>query len=97
MADNVPSPGNTANGFGSQDNLFGRGECAPNASPPLELSALADIDDYFDFEPLIDPDILPTQEEGKGAQNFDSAPANELADAQQEDPLEDLASLDRVR
>jgi len=96
MADNKTSPGNTANSFGSQDDLFGHGEWAPNVSPPLELSAFADVDSCFDFEDIIDPNMLASQEESKGAQNLDSTTLNELADERQEDTLEDLASFDRV-
>ena len=97
MTDNEPSPDNTASGFGIQGDLLNPGEWNPNGSPLVELSDFVDIDSYFGFESLIDPDIPPSHEEGKKDHYFDSATMNEPADVQQGDPLEGLASFDRVR
>lgn len=99
MAGNVPSPGSIANGFGTQEDISGHGHGGwnPNAAPLPELSALEDMDSFFDFEAINAPGGLLGQQESKEAREIDSVAVNEVADRQQDDPLEDLASWDQVR
>jgi len=97
MAGDLPSPGDPASSFSNRDDLFGHGEWIPNPSPPLDLSSLADIDEYFDNDSMIDPEILRNQENDQALFGLGSPALNEPADKQQDDPLAGLALLKRVR
>jgi hypothetical protein len=90
MAGNIPSLGDPASSFGNRDDLFGHGDWIPNPSPPLDLSTLANLDEYFNDELMIDPEILRSQEDDQAVLNSGNAARNELADKRQDDPLEDL-------
>lgn len=87
----MPLPGDPASSFGNRDDLFGHEEFwIPNPSPPLELSTLANLDEYFDDQVMIDPEILRSQADDQAALDFGNAAPNELTN-KEDDTLEDLA------
>jgi hypothetical protein len=96
MAGDMPSPGDPASSFGNRDDLFGHGEWIPNPSPPIDLSTLANLDEYFDDELIVDPKILRSQEDNQAVLDSENVALHALADKQQDDPLQDLTPPKRV-
>jgi hypothetical protein len=58
---------------------------------------LANLDEYFNDELMIDPEILRSQEDDLVASELGNAALKEIADKQQDDPLKDLTPPKRVR